>query len=138
MENTPSPGARIKAFVVEDSPHVRLRLSALLSQTDRIVIVGEADTPKNAVEGILRTHPDCVVLDIHLAGGSGLEVLKTVLPISPDTVFVVLTNQPTMQYRRIFTDAGASAFLDKTTEFDRVAQAIIAGAARRSPIINVQ
>lgn len=129
---------RVTAFIAEDSPHIRERLAALLTQTDSIVVVGEADTPKSAVEGILRTHPDCVVLDVHLIGGSGLEVLKTVLPMAPDTVFVVLTNHPNSQYRRIFADAGASAFLDKSAEFDLVAKAIVAQAARRPPIMNLQ
>ncbi len=118
--------------------HLEERLTALLSQTDGIAIVGEADTPQSAVAGILRTRPDSVVLDIHLLGGSGLEVLKTVRPMAPGAVFIVLTNHPNSQYRRIFVNAGASAFLDKSTEFDRVAQAILAGAARRSQIANLQ
>jgi DNA-binding NarL/FixJ family response regulator len=136
MEKTTAD--RITAFIVEDSPAIRERLAALLTQTQGIAIVGEADTPQSAVEGILRTRPDSVVLDIHLLGGSGLEVLKTVRPIVPGTVFVVLTNHPNSQYRRIFVNAGASAFLDKSTEFDLIAQAIIAGAARRSQIANLQ
>jgi DNA-binding NarL/FixJ family response regulator len=128
----------ITAFIVEDSPPIRERLSALLSQTDGIAVVGEADTPKGAVEGILRTRPDSVVLDIRLIGGSGLEVLKSVRPAAPDTAFVVLTNHPDPQYRRIFADAGAVAFLDKSAEFDMVAKAIIAGAARRPQTTGLQ
>jgi len=128
----------ITAFIVEDSPYIRERLAALLTQTGGIAIVGEADTPKSAVEGILRTRPDYVVLDVHLIGGSGLEVLKTVLPMVPGTVFVVLTNHPDPRYRRIFADAGASAFLDKSAEFDMVAKTIIAGTARRSQNLSLQ
>ena len=137
MDKTAPRAGRITAFIVEDSPHIRERLSALLSQTGGIAIVGEADTPQAAVEGILRTRPDSVVLDIQLVGGSGLQVLKTVRPVAPGTVFVVLTNHPDSQYRRIFANAGASAFLDKTTEFDLVAKAIIAGAERRTQIPNL-
>jgi len=138
MEETLPRAGCITAFIVEDSPHIRERLSALLSQAGGIAIVGEADTPQGAVEGILRTRPDSVVLDIQLVGGSGLQVLKTVRPVAPGTVFVVLTNHPDSQYRRIFANAGASAFLDKTTEFDLVAKAIIAGAERRTQIPNLQ
>ena len=137
MEQTTNRADRITAFIVEDSQQIRERLAALLTQTDGIAIVGEADTPKAAVEGILRTKPDSVILDIHLLGGSGLEVLKTVHPIAPSTVFVVLTNYPNPQYRRIFSNAGASAFLDKSTEFDLVAKAIIAETARRSQSLNL-
>jgi DNA-binding NarL/FixJ family response regulator len=138
MDQTSTRADRITAFIVEDSPPIRERLTAMLQQTDGIAIVGVADTPQGAVEGILRTRPDSVVLDIHLVGGSGLEVLKTVRPMAPGTVFVVLTNHPNSQYRRIFANAGASAFLDKSTEFDLVAQAIIAGTARRSETLKLQ
>ena len=138
MEETTFKADRITAFIVEDSPHIRERLSALLVQTGFILIVGEADSPKSAVEGILRTRPDCVLLDVHLVGGNGLEVLKTVRPMAPATVFVVLTNHPNSQYRRIFADAGASAFLDKSEEFAMVAKTIMAEAAHRSHIVNLQ
>ncbi len=136
MEKTAD--ARITAFLVEDSLPIRERLVALLAGTQTITVVGEADSPQRAVEGILRTRPDSVVLDIHLAGGSGLEVLKAVRSRAPGTVFIVLTNHPDSQYRRVFADAGASAFLDKSTQFDQIAQTIIAGATRRSEIPNLQ
>ncbi len=136
MEKTPD--ARITAFLVEDSEAIRERLVALLSGTRSITVVGEADTPQRAVEGILRTRPDSVVLDIHLSGGSGLEVLKAVRSRAPGTVFIVLTNHPDSQYRRVFADAGASAFLDKSTQFNLIAETIIAGATRRSEIPNLQ
>ncbi len=136
MEKTAD--ARITAFLVEDSGPIRERLVALLSGTRSITVVGEADTPQRAVEGILRTRPDSVVLDIHLSGGSGLEVLKAVRSRAPGTVFIVLTNHPDSQYRRVFADAGASAFLDKSTQFNLIAETIIAGATRRSEIPNLQ
>ena len=136
MDNTAD--ARITAFLVEDSLPIRERLVALLAGTHGIMVVGEADTPQRAVEGILRTRPDSVVLDIHLAGGSGLEVLKAVRPRAPGTLFIVLTNHPDSQYRRVFTDAGASAFLDKSTQFDLIVETILAGATRRLQIPNLQ
>ena len=127
---TPS---RITAFIAEDSAGICERLAALLEEGDSINVVGQAQTPLDAIAGILASKPDAVVLDIHLRGGSGLEVIRKLHPMAPQMVFVVLTNYPDPHYRRLFAEAGASSLLDKSSEFDRVKQEILtAYAAKRS------
>ncbi len=130
MENLP-PEARTKVFIVEDSASIRERLAGLLAGMKGVSVVGEAATPQAAVEGILRTRPNLAVLDIHLTGGSGIEVLRKVHPQAPEVDFVVLTNHPSPQYRRACMESGASHFLDKTTEFSKVGQ-IISGLGKSS------
>ena len=119
---------RTNVFLVEDSEPIRRRLAEMLGAIDGISIVGEADTPASAIEGILRTRPHSVVLDIQLTGGSGIDVLRGVRPVDPDIVFIVLTNHPDPQYRRICMEKGARYFLDKTTEFEKIKE-VIAGLA---------
>jgi DNA-binding NarL/FixJ family response regulator len=111
METTRS---RRSVFIVEDSRIVRERLVALLDETQNVCVIGEASTAKDAVEGILRTRPDWVVLDLQLIGSSGIEVLREVRARVPDTRFVVLTSFGTTQYRRVCMQAGADHFFDKT------------------------
>lgn len=77
-------------------------------------------TSHAAIEGILRTRPDAVILDIHLIGGSGIEVLRKIRPREPGIVFIVLTNDPEPQYRKVCMQAGANYFLDKSNEFEKV------------------
>jgi DNA-binding NarL/FixJ family response regulator len=72
----------------------------------------------------LRTRPDSVVLDIRLTGGSGIEVLRKVCPVAPDIVFIMLTNHPDPQYREICIRSGATYFLDKSAEFEKVREVI--------------
>jgi DNA-binding NarL/FixJ family response regulator len=125
MQITPSP-ARTNVFIVEDSVSIRERLVGMLGKIDGVSVVGEADTPQAAVEGILRTRPDSVVLDIQLIGGSGIDVLREARPQVPSTVFIVLTNHPNPQYRRICMEAGAAYFFDKNTEIAKVREVITA------------
>ena len=87
-------------------------------------IVGCAESPDEAIAGILRTNPDCVVLDYQLIDGTAVDVLRAVHPVSPATVFLVLTNHPIPQYRRVCLEAGASRFFDKSLEFGKVRDAI--------------
>jgi DNA-binding NarL/FixJ family response regulator len=104
--------SRTHVFIVEDSPIVRKRLVAMMDETG-VSVVGEADTEQGAVEGILRTRPDWVLLDVQLTDGNGIEVLRQVRRQVPDTGFIVLTNFNTPQYRRVCIQEGASHFVDK-------------------------
>lgn len=105
--------SRTHVFIVEDSPIVRKRLVAMMDETEGVSVVGEADTEKGAVEGILRTRPDWVLLDVQLTDGNGIGVLRQVRRQVPDTGFIVLTNFNTPQYRRVCIQEGASHFVDK-------------------------
>jgi DNA-binding NarL/FixJ family response regulator len=124
MDNELSRSTRV--FLVEDSGPIRARLSEMLSSMEGVKIVGEAISPAAAIDGILRTNPDLVVLDVHLIGGTGIEVLRQVCPVAPHIVFIVLTNHSDPQYRKICVQSGAAHFLDKSTEFDKVKE-VIAG-----------
>ena len=114
-----------RVFIVEDSPSIRRRLVELLGEIEGVCVVGEAETPDAAVTGIRETQPDCVVLDFQLIGGTGVDVLRAVHPGSPEIAFVVLTNHPTAQYRRVCMEAGADRFLDKSTEFSKLKEVVI-------------
>ena len=113
-----------KVFIVEDSPPVRSRLVELIGAIEGMSVVGEADSPAEAVTGIRETRPDCVVLDYQLIGGTAVDVLRALHPGFPEIAFIVLTNHPTAQYRRVCMEAGASWFLDKSTEFGRLEEVV--------------
>jgi DNA-binding NarL/FixJ family response regulator len=117
-------------FLVEDSRHILERLTDLLTTISNVAVVGNANTPESAIEGILRTRPDCVVLDIQLVGGSGIDVLRKVHPGEPGIVFIVLTNHADPQYLKVCIENGASYFFDKSSEFQRVKEAIAALGTR--------
>jgi DNA-binding NarL/FixJ family response regulator len=130
MQTDPS-AAEMNVFIVEDSASIRQRLAVMLGDIEGVTVVGQADTPAEALEGILRTRPDSVVLDIQLIGGSGLDVLRKAHPQVPATVFIVLTNHPDLQYRRICMEAGAAYFFDKSSEIAKVREVIAGLGATR-------
>jgi DNA-binding NarL/FixJ family response regulator len=121
-----STAIRTRVFIVEDSPPIRDHLVEMLGDLSGVAVVGHAETPDDAIAGILRTHPDCVVLDYQLIGGTAVDVLRAIHPQSPQVVFLVLTNHPIPQYRRVCLEAGASCFFDKSLEFGKVRD-VVAG-----------
>jgi DNA-binding NarL/FixJ family response regulator len=120
-----------RVYIVEDSAGIRARLADMLSRMERVSVVGEAGSAREAVAGILRVRPDSVLLDLNLMGRTGIDVMRSVRPAAPEIVFIVLTNHSEPQYRRAATDAGAAYFLDKSREFDRVRDVIAEIAATR-------
>jgi DNA-binding NarL/FixJ family response regulator len=116
-------------YIVDDSAAIRSRLADLLGRIDGVHLVGEAADAPKAVADILALRPDSVLLDLNLGGTNGMQVLRMVHPLHPDIAFVVLTNHAEPQYRRACERAGAAYFLDKSTEFDRVAAVIAEIAA---------
>jgi DNA-binding NarL/FixJ family response regulator len=119
-----STGNRTSIYIVEDMPAMRDRLAELVGEICGVDVVGTAATPADAIAGVLRSRPDCVLLDYQLDGGTGLEVLRAVHPQAPEIVFVVLTNHAQPQYRRACLAAGARHFLDKSTEVGLIRQLV--------------
>ena len=111
-------------FVVDDSPLIRERLVDMLTAVEGVSVVGQAESPIEAIEGIIRTNPDFVVLDIHLRFGSGFDVLKGVRFREIGATFIVLTNFPNLLYRTAYLAAGVDYFLDKSAEFDKLVEII--------------
>ena len=115
MENAPT-----HIYIVDDSTAIRARLADMLGRMNGVRVVGEAGAASQAVAEILSLRPHSVLLDLNLNGSSGMQVLRAIHPQAPEIVFVVLTNHGEPQYRRACERAGASYFLDKSTEFERV------------------
>lgn len=126
--NPPRP---TNVYIVDDSAPIRVRLTEMLARMSGVRIVGEAGSAPQAVVDILALRPDSVLLDLNLGATSGMHVLQAIHGQAPEIVFVVLTNHAESQYRQACTRAGASYFLDKSTEFDRVAAVIAEIASTR-------
>lgn len=113
----------VRVFIADDSSLIRERVASMLGAS-AMTIVGQAETPQDSIEGILAVYPDVVVLDVQLEGGSGLQVLRAIRHAAPSIAFVVFSNSSDPGYRKRYLGAGADGFLDKTHEFDQLAQAV--------------
>lgn len=114
--------ADMKIFVVEDSVPVRERLIEMIDELEGFTVVGEAATAEAAVSGIRRTRPDVAIFDIQLASGSGIDALVEAKREQPGLRALVLTNYATPQHEKASADAGAEYFLDKSADFEKIAE----------------
>jgi DNA-binding NarL/FixJ family response regulator len=110
-----------KIFIVEDSAMIRDRLHCAIADIKAAVMVGEADSEEGALKMIPAVQAEIVVLDLLLAKGSGIEVLRQLKKLMPAIKVMVLTNHAYPQYRQECLKLGADCFLDKSKDFSMLA-----------------
>lgn len=115
---------KLKVFVSDDSATVRERLVTMALDLPEVDVVGQAQDAPGTLESIRQTRPDVVILDIRMPGGNGIEVLREVKKMTPAPQVIMLTNFAYAQYRKKCKEAGADFFFDKSTEFEKLPQAL--------------
>ncbi len=110
----------MRVFIVDDSSVIVERLTLLLEDVPGVELVGHAADVPQAIQRLLETAPDALVLDLHLPGGTGLDVLRALRPVRPDIHVLVFTNHSHDEYRQECLTAGAEYFLDKSAEFEKI------------------
>lgn len=118
----------MRVFVVEDSPVVCERLQEMVADIEGACAIGAATGAEAAIASILSAQPDVVVLDLRLAQGSGLDVLRALRAQAPAISVYMLSNFSAAPYRRLAARLGALDFFDKSTEFERVRETLTARA----------
>jgi DNA-binding NarL/FixJ family response regulator len=121
------PATELTVYIVEDSFPVRERLIETVSDVPNARVVGQADAVSEALEGVQRSQPRVLIVDVQLKRGSGIRLLKQLRATGqglPELVIVV-TNYPTDDYRKASQDCGADHFFDKASEFDKVRDVLL-------------
>jgi DNA-binding NarL/FixJ family response regulator len=113
---------QIRVFIVDDH---ELFLSGVRSELgSTFEIVGEARDGAEAARGIRATHPDVVLLDVHLPDGSGEAVIRAVAERAPDTRFLALSVSDAAEDVIAVIRAGARGYVTKSIAPDALAAAI--------------
>jgi DNA-binding NarL/FixJ family response regulator len=123
METNTAAPLQQRVFVVEDSPQVLDRIEVLVDLAGACT-AGHATQVKEATRAILEQRPEIVVLDVHLADGSGFDVLRALRRLAPEIDVYMFTNYAADAYRNLAEKLGARGLFDKSREFDRLREAI--------------
>lgn len=112
----------IRVFVVDDH---RLFLSGVQSELgSEFEIVGIAEHVDDAISGIRASHPDVVVLDVHMPGGGGRAVIESVQATDPDVRFLALSVSDAPEDVIATVRQGARGYVTKSIAPDELAEAV--------------
>jgi DNA-binding NarL/FixJ family response regulator len=128
----------IRVVLADDEAMIRAGIAAILGSDDRIEVVAQAEDGRQAVDQVLRTRPDVVLLDIQMPGLDGLTAAAEIRRLRPGTSVIMLTTFNEDDYVERALALGASGFLLKSGDpFELLAgvRAVADGAAFLSPKI---
>ncbi|MGH2522077.1 MAG: response regulator [Anaerolineales bacterium] len=103
----------IRVFIVDDHDDVRRALSARLSASPHVTLVGEAAEVEAALRQIQALRPDATLVESKRADGRGLEVVSAIARNSGGTRVVVLTSYLNEWEEWAIHRAGAASYLLK-------------------------
>jgi two-component system, NarL family, response regulator DevR len=127
----------VKLFIADDNKAFRKRLASVLAGIEGIEIAGQAGEVSEAIKSIDRTAPDVIILDIHMPGGSGLDILKTVKSALHPPLVMMLTVGPGTEYREKCLAMGADYFFEKSSDLKKIMM-ILAKMVKRAEHPNLK
>lgn len=116
--------SNLRILLVDDHEVVRVGLKTLIERHAGYEVVAEASSQHEAVEKALQFLPDVVVMDIRLAGGSGIEACDEIVTELPDTKVVMLTSYAEDEMLFSAIRAGAVGYVLKQVGGNEVIRAI--------------
>ncbi len=109
----------MKVFIVDDARLARAELRTLLRSRPDVEVVGEAGDAARAIEAIEESRPDVLLLDIHMPGADGFELLEKLQRV-PAVIFVTAYDAHAL---RAF-EVSALDYLMKPVAAERLFQAL--------------
>jgi DNA-binding NarL/FixJ family response regulator len=140
-DTPPQSPARRRVFLVDDHPLVREGLTKLINQEPDLCVCAEAEDAGHAYDGIRRTLPDAVIVDLSLQGDSGLELIKRLQGLAHPPPILVLSMHDEAFYAERALRAGALGYVMKRESSGKIVaglREVLGGRLYVSPAIAAQ
>ena len=113
---------RASIVIVDD--HALFR-SGVRSEVEGLVdVAGEAGSVEEAVRVITEQRPDVVLLDVHMPGGGGVEVIRRVAGVDPGQRFLALSVSDAAEDVIAVVRAGARGYVTKSISGEELTAAV--------------
>ena len=124
MTHAPSAARKNRVLVVDDHPIVRPGLALLINREPDLMVCGEAEDARTAMQSITAAKPDILVVDISLNGPDGLDLLKYIRTRYPDLPVLILSMHDESMYAERALRAGAQGYIMKQEATEKVLVAL--------------
>ena len=132
---------KIHVLIADDHAIVRQGLKQILSETDDLVVAGEADDGVEAIQLARQQEWNVFLLDVSMPNRNGIDTLKQLKKEFPKLPVLILSMHPEEQYAVRALKAGASGYLTKQSAPEQLVTAIrqVAGGKKYvSPTVAMQ
>ncbi|HEV2394593.1 MAG TPA: response regulator transcription factor [Verrucomicrobiae bacterium] len=114
----------ITVSIVEDNEQLRATLARVLGRAEGFKCLTQYPDAESALEGIPKEHPQVVLMDINLPGINGVECVRRLKVVTPETQVVMLTVYEDTENIFNALAAGAAGYLLKRTKSAELIEAI--------------
>jgi DNA-binding NarL/FixJ family response regulator len=109
-------------FIVDD--HELFRAGVRAELAEHVEVAGDAASVEESVPAILHAEPDVVLLDVHMPGGGGVEVIRQVAQQRPTQRFLALSVSDAPDDVIAVIRAGARGYVTKSISSSELADAV--------------
>ena len=121
----------LKILIVDDEPIIRGGIRRIIEwEKYGYEINGEAEDGPSAVKAILELKPDLVLLDLHLPGFHGLEVVKKTREAGARTHFLVLSGYEEFEYAKEAINLEVDGYITKPVDENILIERIVSIARK--------
>ncbi len=120
----PPPPPRTRVAIVDDHVLMREGLANLINHQPDLQVVATANDAPSALDKILATRPQLVLVDITLPGRNGLELIKDILAQIPKLPILVVSMHDEALYAERALKAGARGYVMKDADRETILTAI--------------
>ena len=117
-----SDGSAPRVVIVDD--HDLFRAGVRASLGPRVEVIGDSGDVEGAVQVIEELEPDVVLLDVHMPGGGGAEVIRRVAASRPAVRFLALSVSDAAEDVIALIRAGARGYVTKTISGPQLTDAV--------------
>jgi len=101
---------KLQILVVDDNPLILISVSRFLK---KIALVKTVSTAEEAIDAIKEQHYDLCFLDVMLPGMTGLDAMKIITELSPNTKVAIMTGTLLNEAMKEQVDNYAYTFIEK-------------------------
>ena len=128
-----SESSRIRVVIADDLKLQRKMMRAAFESSDEFLLVGEATTGAELVQVAKREKPDLILTDLNMPVLDGAQALRILSFSIPQCVFIVFSGEEDIEKLRPVIAAGASDFLRKPLQMNRLLETVAGIYAREAP-----
>lgn len=115
---------RKRILVVDDHAVLREGLVAQINREADLIVCGEAETARAAVQAAEKLDPDLVLADITLPGRNGLELIRDLRSLRPSLPVLVLSMHDASLFAERVLRAGGRGYVSKQQSGEQLIKAI--------------
>jgi len=116
--------SRKRILLVDDHAVVRFGIAQLINRQTDLVVCGEQEDARKALDAIIKLRPDLVIADLSLKDSSGLELIRNIKAQFPGLPILVVSIHDESVYAEIAFRAGALGYLMKQEALEKIITAL--------------